>query len=79
MIHNKINYERKRNLEEINTNLVIIDINGENEYRIINLYRTFAPEGNSTPTENFINQLRVINNAIIDSPKKPISSWAISI
>ena len=70
LIHNKINYERKRNLEEINTNIVIIDVNGDHEYRIINLYRSFAPERNATPTENFINQLRIINHAISDSPNK---------
>ena len=70
LIHNRINYERKRNLEDINTNLVIIDINGAIEYRVVNVYRSFAPERNATPTDNFINQLRIINNAISDSPNR---------
>ena len=70
LIHNSINYERKRNLEEINTNLVIIDINGDIEYRVVNIYRSFAPERDATPTDNFINQLRLINNAITDSPNR---------
>jgi exonuclease III len=55
LIKNNINYERKRNLEEQNTNLVIIDLNGEINYRVINIYRSFAPERNATPTENFLN------------------------
>ena len=70
LIHNNINYERKRNLEEQNTNLVIIDLNGEINYRVINIYRSFAPERNATPTENFLNQLRIIKNAFTDSPSR---------
>ena len=70
LIHNNINYERKRNLEEQNTNLVIIDLNGEINYRVINIYRSFAPERDATPTENFLNQLRIIKNAFTDSPSR---------
>ena len=70
LIHNSINYERKTNLEELNTNMVIIDVNGDVEYRIITIYRSFAPERDTTPTENFLNQLRIIKKAITDSPSK---------
>ena len=56
MINNILNYECKRNLEEINTNLVFIDVNAVIEYRNINVYRSFSLERDATPPENVINQ-----------------------
>ena len=49
LIHNRINYERKRNLEDINTNLVIIDINGAIEYRLVNVYIDHLPRNVMPP------------------------------
>ena len=53
-----MNYPRKTNLEGIDSHLVIIDIEGISDIkRIINVYRCFNPEGNTTAREKFRNQL----------------------
>ena len=56
--------------QEMNINSVIIDVNKAKNYRIKNIYQSLAPERDATPTENFINQLLLIQNAINDSPRK---------
>ena len=59
-IRDNIEYKRRLDLEEIDSGLVVIDINSSKNYRIINLYRQFAPPNNLTQTEHFSLQLRNI-------------------
>ena len=59
-IRDNIEYKRRLDLEEIDSGLVVIDINSTRNYRIINLYRQFAPRNNLTQTEHFSLQLRNI-------------------
>ena len=59
-------YERKRNLEGKDSQLVIIDFEENREIkRIINIYRCFNPNGNVNPREKFKYQLNSIKNAMI--------------
>ena len=44
LIKNGINYERRVDLEGIDSHLVIIDLNMSKKYRIVNIYRTFNPQ-----------------------------------
>ena len=63
-IKNTVDYVRRKDLETKNFHLVIIDINNVTNYRLITLYRSFASQNNSTPTERFIKQLEIIRNAL---------------
>ena len=59
-ISNKINYKRMKELEGMNSNMVIIDIKcGGSVSRIINLYRSFNPQNNVTAREKFKYQLQL--------------------
>ena len=69
-ISNRITYLRRNDLEELNTNIVIIDVSDVNEYRIINVYRSFSTYNNDHPLDKFISQLRIIRNAVNALPKK---------
>ena len=48
LIHEKINYTRRKDLEIENLGIVIIDLNGHEKYRLINLYRPFNPTNEMT-------------------------------
>ena len=52
-IKNGICYERRRNLEGINNNLVIIDFTANKKYRLINVYRVFSTNDGSSPHVKF--------------------------
>ena len=69
-INNKIDYQRRQDLEDENNHLVILDINLKKKYRLINIYRTFAPQDNTSPSEKFAVQLDKIQNAIISAPNR---------
>ena len=66
-IRNGINYSRRSDLEGENNHLVIIGIRGDNNIRLINLYRSHNPRDGFTPREKFVNQLQCIQNANIDN------------
>ena len=69
-IHNRVNYERKRNLEEQDSHVVIIDIKCIKEYRLINIYRSFSSPDTITPTERFRKQLQIIKRSMESTPNK---------
>ena len=69
-VRNTISYQRKRELEEPNSNIVIIDVSDVNDYRIINVYRSFSTYNNMRPIDKFNNQLEIIKRAIIDGRNK---------
>ena len=52
-ISNKINNIRRVDLEGIDSNLLILNPKGEDECRIINVYRSFAPQHNIGQREKF--------------------------
>ena len=69
-ISNKITYIRRGELEGQDSHLVIIDVLGAKDardsydVRIINLYRSFAPQNGVGQREKFGYQLDLLNNAI---------------
>ena len=56
-------YERRIDLEGQDKHLVIVNLIGEKKMRIINLYRTFNPQDESTQRGFFLDQLRLIRLA----------------
>ena len=63
-IKNEVNYVRRTDLEEIDTSLIIIDVNSVTNYRLINVYRSFNPPNGKTQKEAFAQQLNLIKTAI---------------
>ena len=55
---------RRTDLEEIDTSLIIIDVNSVTNYRLINVYRSFNPPNGKTQKEAFAQQLNLITTAI---------------
>ena len=64
VIKNNIEYVRREDLETEDTSVVIIDTKTVNAYRIINVYRNFAPPNNQSQKDHFAAQLLVIKNAL---------------
>ena len=63
IISNCVNYKRRHDLEEEDMSLVIIDVDSQTNYRIINLYRQFNPPNNHSQVQHFTNQLNLITIA----------------
>ena len=47
-VNKRIYYVRRRDLEEIDSHIVVLDLVGTNNFRIINVYRSFSPQHNVT-------------------------------
>ena len=63
-IHNRLSYLRRKDLEDQNLHLVIIDVDGVNNLRIISIYRSFTAPSNLTPTDQFKLQIETIKRSI---------------
>ena len=63
-IHNRLSYLRRKDLEDENLHLVIIDVDGINNLRIISIYRSFTAPSNLTPTDQFKLQIETIKRSI---------------
>ena len=59
-----VNYVRRKDLESPNHHIVIVDITTSKKFRVINLYRSFRPQGNLSPDEFFKSQLGVLQKAL---------------
>ena len=64
LLKSTVKYVRRANLEGSNSNLLVIDILHGSTTRIINLYRSFAPQDNIGQREKFRYQLELIKNAM---------------
>ncbi len=62
-ISNRLSYTRRPELEQINNHLVIIDLEGHTNSRIITIYRSFKPQDGISPREKFESQLNLISAA----------------
>ena len=65
-ISNSIKYRRRKDLEQDNSHMIILDIGENNQLRIINLYRPFNPR-TYTEREFFNNQLATIDRIITNN------------
>jgi hypothetical protein len=63
-ISKKLNYKRRFDLEKMNCHLIIVDLTLDSDIRIINLYRSFRPPDNLSPSVFFSNQLEIIRTSI---------------
>ena len=66
-IKDNIVYTRMNTIEEQGLGIIIVDINLEKKFRIINLYRVFNPVNGMTQREFFTNQMRVVRNAFVQN------------
>ena len=48
-----LNYVRRTDLEGLDSNIIIIDLVGESKLRVINIYRSFAPQGGESQQSKF--------------------------
>ena len=55
---------RRSDLEGTDSNLIIIDIEGSLNTRLINVYRAFAPQNGVSQRDKFKYQLSLINTAM---------------
>ena len=60
-VSKSVRYVRKRELEGKDSNIVIIDLDGALNIRLINVYRSFAPQNKVPQREKFKYQLTIIN------------------
>ena len=67
LIKNNIDYTRREDLESIDLSLCVIDVNGSENWRIINCYRLFNPPNNQSQSEHFALQLERTND-ILSNP-----------
>ena len=67
LIKNNIDYTRREDLESIDLSLCVIDVNGSENWRIINCYRLFNPPNNQSQNEHFALQLERIHD-ILSNP-----------
>ena len=66
-IENKVDYVRRIDLECQDSNLITIDLVGNNKTRIINLYRSFSPQHLVSQRVKFVTQLELIKNFFTSS------------
>ena len=69
-LNNSISYTRRKELEGINNHIIVVDLDLKEKYRLINIYRTFAPQGGVSPSDKFDVQINLISSAVVDSPNR---------
>ena len=50
----------------MNNGVIVLDLETVNKYRIVNLYRTFAPTNGLSQAQSFINQLCILENCSVN-------------
>ena len=65
-ISNELNYKQNLALEGVDSNLIIIDIEGTNPTRIINLYRSFNPQNGVSQRGKFKYQVSLIRKSFVN-------------
>ena len=65
-VRSSMGYIRRNDLEGEDNNIVILEITlNSNKFLIINIYRSFSPQGGVSPDVRFTTQLGIIKDAII--------------
>ena len=59
-INSNIDYTRRNDLEGANSHLIIIDIKGSRDLRLINIFRPFNPQSDISPKDFFSYQMELI-------------------
>ena len=63
-ITKSVSYVRRYDLEGTDSNMIIIDVEGTLNTRLINVYRSFAPQNGISQREKFKYQLSLISTAM---------------
>ena len=63
-LNNKIKYERREDLEGENSHIIVIDILGSKQYRLISIYRTFRPPLDLSVSDFFMHQISLVKIAM---------------
>ena len=63
-VDTRINYVRRGDLEGFDSNLMVMDLMGPNQVRIINVYRSFSPQHYTNQRDKFLYQLQLIKAAM---------------
>ena len=71
-IKNNIQYNRRSDLENQDSSLMIVDVDCLEKLRIINVYCQFNPPHNFTQIDHFSQQLVTIHNSITSSNNRKI-------
>ena len=53
--------------------IVIVDLLGCNQYRLVNIYRSFNPSNGMTPMQFFKAQLSIVKRAVLTANNKKIN------
>ena len=70
IIKDNLEYTRRSDLEDINMGIVIVDLLGCNQYRLVNIYRSFNPSNGMTPVQFFKAQLVILKRAVLTANRK---------
>ena len=70
VIKDNLECTRRSDLEVINMGIVIIDLLGCNQYRLVNIYRSFNPSNGMTPMHFFDAQLSIVKRAVLTANNK---------
>ena len=71
-IKKTVNYTRREDLEGIDLSICVIDVNGTNNYRIVNFYRLFNPPNNLKQSQHLQEQLTKISGMFNDLGERKI-------
>ena len=63
-ISTEVKYIRRVDLEGDDSNLMVIDLVGDNKFKIINVYISFSPQNNIPKRTKFLYQLELISKAM---------------
>ena len=63
-ITKSVSYVRRYDLEGTDSNMIIIDVEGTLNTRLINVYRSFAPQNGISQREKFKHQLSLMSTAM---------------
>ena len=66
-VSNRIKYRRRNDLEGSNNHLVIIDVVGGQELRLISIYRSFKTHANMSAKNKFEEQLSIVKNVMTNN------------
>ena len=67
-IDNRVDYVRRKNLEGLDSYVMILDLVGRNKVRIISVvYRSFAPQNGVTQRDKFNQQLQIVRQSFTQS------------
>ena len=66
-VKSNVVYNRRSDLEGVNSHLIILDVQSKKDMRVINIYRCFNPQNGRNPFDFFKYQISLIRNSYTDN------------